>query len=87
MLAVDAGAAYLGEFGIGTNERIQRFTRRILFDEKIGGTIHLALGSGYPETGSRNHSHLHWDFICDMRTGSEIVMDGEVVYRNGRFCL
>lgn len=87
MLATDAGARFLGEFAIGTNDRIQRFTRRILFDEKIGGTIHLALGSGYPETGSLNRSHLHWDFICDMRADSEIVMDGEVVYRNGRFCI
>jgi aminopeptidase len=85
MLAADPGARYLGEFAIGTNDRIQRFTRRILYDEKIGGTIHVAIGSGYPETGSRNRSRIHWDFICDMRYDSEIVVDGEVMYRNGSF--
>ena len=81
----DPGARYLGEFAIGTNYNIQRFTKNILFDEKIGGTIHLAVGAGYPETGSRNHSSVHWDFICDMRTASEIWVDGELFYKDGKF--
>lgn len=81
----DAGARYLGEFAIGTNEQIQRFTKSILFDEKIGGTMHVAIGAGYPETGSRNQSSVHWDFICDMRQESEIWVDGELFYQNGKF--
>jgi aminopeptidase len=81
----DAGARYLGEFAIGTNTGIQRFTKSILFDEKIGGTLHMAVGAGYPETGSVNHSSVHWDFICDMRKDSEILVDGELFYRNGEF--
>ncbi|GAB4547429.1 MAG: aminopeptidase [Anaerolineae bacterium] len=84
-LETDSGARYLGEFAIGTNFGIQRFTGNILFDEKIGGTIHMALGKGYPETGSRNDSAIHWDMICDMRNGSEIIVDGEVLYRDGKF--
>jgi aminopeptidase len=84
-LDADPGARYLGEFAIGTNFGIQRFTGNILFDEKIGGTIHMALGNGYPETGSVNESAIHWDMICDMRTDAEIVVDGEVLYRNGAF--
>jgi aminopeptidase len=81
----DAGARYLGEFAIGTNTGIRRFTRSILFDEKIGGTLHMAVGAGYPETGSKNQSSIHWDFICDMRTDSEILVDGELFYKNGQF--
>jgi aminopeptidase len=81
----DAGARYLGEFAIGTNTGIQRFTRSILFDEKIGGTLHMAVGAGYPETGSTNQSSIHWDFICDMRTDSEVLVDGELFYKNGEF--
>jgi aminopeptidase len=84
-LDMDEGARYLGEFAVGTNYQIQRFTKTILFDEKIGGTIHMAAGAGYPDTGSRNRSALHWDFICDMRDGSEILVDGELFYRNGEF--
>jgi aminopeptidase len=84
-LESDAGARYLGEFAIGTNYQIQRFTKSILYDEKIGGTLHVAVGSGYPETGSRNQSAVHWDFICDMRQESEILVDGELFYRNGQF--
>jgi aminopeptidase len=86
-LESDAGARFLGEFAVGTNDRIQRFTRSILYDEKIGGTIHVAVGAGYPESGSRNRSSVHWDFICDMRHNSEILVDGEPFYRNGRFLL
>lgn len=85
MLATDPGACFLGEFAIGTNFEINRFTGNILFDEKIGGTFHLAVGSGYPETGSQNKSAIHWDMICDLRTDSEIIVDGEPVYRNGQF--
>jgi aminopeptidase len=81
----DAGARYLGEFAVGTNYQIQRFTKSILFDEKIGGTMHMAVGAGYPETGSKNESSVHWDFICDMRNDSEILIDGELFYKNGHF--
>ncbi len=62
---------------------IQRFTRNILFDEKIGGTIHMAVGAGYPNTGSKNDSAVHWDLICDTRDGTEITVDGMPFYRNG----
>ncbi|MFZ5878179.1 MAG: aminopeptidase [Chloroflexota bacterium] len=81
----DAGSRYLGEFAIGTNFDIQRFTGQILFDEKIGGSFHIAFGAGYPETGSKNKSAIHWDMICDMRTDSEILVDGELFYKNGEF--
>ena len=84
-LNTDAGARYLGEFAIGTNFGIQRFTGSILFDEKIGGTVHVAIGKGYPETGSQNDSAVHWDMICDMRNDSEIHVDGELFYKNGEF--
>jgi aminopeptidase len=85
MLDTDPGARYIGEFAIGTNFEIDRFTHNILLDEKIGGSFHMALGAGYPETGSRNKSIIHWDMICDLRADSEILVDGEVVYRNGGF--
>lgn len=81
----DEGARYLGEFAIGTNYNIQQFTKSILFDEKIGGTLHMAVGAGYPDTGSVNRSNVHWDFICDMRTDSEITVDGELFYKDGQF--
>jgi aminopeptidase len=85
MLESDAGSRYIGEFAIGTNFDINRFTGNILFDEKIGGTFHMALGAGYPETGSHNKSAIHWDMICDLRTDSEILVDGELFYKNGKF--
>jgi aminopeptidase len=85
MLETDAGAKYVGEFAMGTNKRINRFIKNILFDEKIGGTIHMALGAGYPETGSSNESAIHWDMICEMRDGGEIIVDGELFYRSGEF--
>ncbi len=84
MIDQDPGARFLGEFGIGTNYAIDRFTKTMLYDEKIGGTIHLALGASYPETGGKNESALHWDMLCDMRTGSEIRVDGQLFYRDGR---
>ncbi|PJF21299.1 MAG: aminopeptidase, partial [Phototrophicales bacterium] len=86
-LDTDEGARYLGEFAIGTNFGINKFTGNILFDEKIGGTIHMAIGMGYPETGSKNRSAVHWDMICDMRNDSEIVVDGELFYKNGEFAV
>ncbi|MDH5505626.1 MAG: aminopeptidase [Anaerolineae bacterium] len=85
ILETDAGARYVGEFAIGTNFEINRFTGNILFDEKIGGSFHMALGAGYPETGSLNKSAVHWDMICDMRQDAEILVDGEVVFKNGEF--
>ncbi|MEO8608960.1 MAG: aminopeptidase [Chloroflexota bacterium] len=84
-LNTDAGARYLGEFAIGTNFGINKFTGNILFDEKIGGTVHMAVGMGYPETGSKNRSAVHWDMICDMRNDSTIHVDGELFYKNGEF--
>jgi aminopeptidase len=84
-LAIDDGARFLGEIGIGTNFGIARPTGTILFDEKIGGTVHLALGRSYPETGGKNRSALHWDLICDLRAGGRLTADGEVVQDHGRF--
>ena len=85
MVAVDDGARRVGEVAFGLNDAVSVFTRNILFDEKIGGTMHLALGSAYPECGGTNRSALHWDMICDLRTGSEVYADRELVYRDGRF--
>jgi aminopeptidase len=79
----DAGARFW-EFAIGNNFGVQRITREILFDEKFGGTIHLALGAGYPDTGSVNKSSIHWDMICDVRR-SEITVDGTLFYKDGAF--
>jgi aminopeptidase len=84
-LQTDAGARRLGELGIGTNFGIDRPTGTILFDEKIGGTVHLALGRSYTETGGKNASALHWDLICDLRDGGLLTMDGEPLLRDGRF--
>jgi aminopeptidase len=86
-LDTDEGSRFVGEFAIGTNEGIQRFTRQILFDEKIGGSFHLALGAGYPETGSQNQSAIHWDLICDLRRGGEIWVDEVLLYKDGKFIL
>lgn len=84
-LQTDDGARRLGELGIGTNFGIDRPIGAILFDEKIGGTVHLALGRSYPETGGRNQSALHWDLICDLRRGGSITADGETIQMNGKF--
>ena len=83
LLNQDAGARYLGEIGIGTNYDIPRFTKNMLFDEKLGGTFHFAGGASYPETGGVNESGLHWDMLCDM-SDSEVQVDGELFYRNGK---
>jgi aminopeptidase len=85
MLETDAGARFLGEFAIGNNFGVQQITREILFDEKFGGTIHLALGAGYPDTGSVNKSSIHWDLVCDVRRDSEITVDGTLFYKDGAF--
>ncbi|MBI5964329.1 MAG: aminopeptidase [Chloroflexi bacterium] len=87
MLESDTGSRFLGEFAIGTNFDIDTFSGQILFDEKIGGSFHMALGAGYPETGSKNKSAIHWDMICDMRKDSEILVDGELLYKNGAFVI
>ena len=87
MLATDEGARYVGEFAFGTNRAIDRFTGIILLDEKMGGTIHLALGSGYPDTGSQNRSAIHWDLICDLRHGGEVWVDDILLLKNGQFQL
>lgn len=84
-LDTDEGSRYLGEWAIGTNKKIDRFIKNILFDEKIGGTIHMALGSGYPETGSQNKSAIHMDMICEMRDGGQILVDDELIYESGEF--
>jgi aminopeptidase len=84
-LETDAGARYLGELGIGTNTGIDRPIGAILFDEKIGGTIHLALGRSYPETGGTNESAVHWDMICDLRGGGRLSADGAPLMEDGRF--
>ena len=85
MLDSDDGARFLGEIGIGTNFGIDRGTRSILLDEKIGGTVHLAIGQSYPETGGTNVSSQHWDMICDLREGGSITVDGTTLQRDGRF--
>ena len=85
LLDMDEGARVLGEVAFGCNYEIDRFTRDILFDEKIGGTMHFAVGSGFKDLGSLNESGLHWDMICDLRAEGEVYADGELVWRNGAF--
>jgi aminopeptidase len=85
MLNIDKGAKLLGEAAIGTNFGIDKFTRNILFDEKIGGTCHFALGESFPESGGKNRSALHWDMICDLRKGGCIYGDGQLFFKNGKF--
>jgi len=87
MLDTDEGSRYVGEFAIGTNKMIQQFTGQILFDEKIGGSFHMALGNGFPDTGSVNQSLIHWDMICDLRDGGQIWVDDVLIYENGDFIL
>jgi aminopeptidase len=85
LLATDEGSHRLGEFGMGTNSAIKVFTKNMLFDEKIAGTIHVAAGLGFPETGAKNESTLHWDFLCDLTEGGQITVDGQSFYDSGRF--
>ncbi|MBV9713417.1 MAG: aminopeptidase, partial [Ktedonobacteraceae bacterium] len=84
MLELDNGARYLGEFAFGNNMRVTRGTKNILFDEKIGGTVHLALGNSYPETGGLNSSALHWDMVCDLRTKGEVWVDDTLFLKDGK---
>ena len=84
-LATDDGASRLGEIGIGTNFGIDRAVGAILFDEKIGGTVHLAVGRSYKDTGGVNASAVHWDMICDLRRGGRLLADGEVIQQDGSF--
>lgn len=85
LLSTDEGASSFGEVAIGTNYGIKKFTRNMLFDEKIGGTIHMAIGDSMPEAGGKNRSTIHWDMLCDMRQGGKIYADGELFYENGNF--
>lgn len=85
MLEMDEGARFLGEIGFGNNFYIDRFVKNILFDEKIGGTIHLALGRSYKETKGKNQSALHWDMIKDLRKDGQIYLEGKLIQKNGRW--
>lgn len=85
MIGQDEGAKFVGEIAIGTNANMNRVTKNILFDEKFGGTFHLALGKGYPQTGNTNQSALHWDMIFDLRQNGSIKADGKLIYENGHF--
>lgn len=85
MIGMDDGARRVGEFAFGLNEAIDEYTGNLLLDEKIGGTVHLALGRSVPGTGGENESGLHWDIVRDLRNGGEVYADGELVYRDGRF--
>lgn len=87
MLDMDKGSRGVGEFAIGTNYEIKQATKNILFDEKIGGTCHLAVGASIPEAGGRNKSALHWDMVCDLKKDAQISADGKVIYRNGKFTI
>jgi aminopeptidase len=85
MLDSDEGARRLGELGIGTNYGITAGTKEILLDEKIGGTVHMAIGMSYPESGGKNDSAVHWDMVCDLRQGGSITVDGTELQRDGQF--
>lgn len=87
MLDMDEGSRFIGEIAIGTNERVQNVTGNILFDEKIGGSIHMALGASYPETGGKNVSGLHWDIIKNMKENSFIYADEKLIYKDGKFVI
>ena len=85
MLDTDDGSRRLGELGIGTNYGIDRGTRDVLLDEKIGGTVHMAVGASYPESGGTNQSAVHYDMVCDLRKGGRLEVDGELFQEDGRF--
>jgi aminopeptidase len=87
MLDSDEGARRVGEFAIGTNYSIEKFTKNTLFDEKIGGTFHMALGASLPESGGVNQSGVHWDIVNDMRNGGKIYADGKIIYKDGKFVI
>jgi aminopeptidase len=83
----DAGASRIGEFAFGTNKYVTHFCKDILLDEKIGGTIHIALGRAYPERGGTNQSAIHWDIIKDMRQEGQVYLDGRLIFDNGKMLL
>jgi aminopeptidase len=85
MLDTDKGARYLGELGVGFNYGIKNCSKDILFDEKIGGTVHLAVGRSYEEAGGKNKSAIHWDMIKDLRKKSSLSLDGKAIQKNGKF--
>lgn len=87
ILKTDPGARFVGEIAVGTNYNIKKFTRNMLFDEKIGGTVHLAIGRSLPESLGKNQSAVHWDMLCDMKEGGKIYADEQLVYENGRFII
>jgi len=87
LLETDKGARYVGEIAAGTNYNIKKFTRHMLFDEKIGGTVHLAIGRSIPESLGKNQSAIHWDMLCDMKKGGEIYADGKLIYKDGKFLI
>jgi aminopeptidase len=87
MLDTDEGSRYIGEIAFGTNQGIQRFTRNTLFDEKIGGTMHMALGASLTEAGGVNKSAIHWDIVCDFRNGGEVRADGKLIHKDGKFLI
>lgn len=87
IVKTDAGASLIGEFAIGTNPEVKHFCKDILIDEKIDGTIHIALGRAYPKVGGTNQSSIHWDIIKDMRQEGEIYLDGKLIYQNGKMLL
>jgi aminopeptidase len=84
MLDSDPGARFVGELAFGTNYSIKRFTKNTLFDEKIGGTMHIAVGASLPESGGRNKSALHWDMVCDTRKGFIVYGDGKPIMKDGK---
>jgi aminopeptidase len=85
LLDTDEGSRFAGEIAIGTNDNISRFTKNMLLDEKMGGTVHLAIGRGIPDSGSVNQSAVHWDMLKDMREGGEIYADDQLIYKDGKF--
>ena len=87
LLKTDKGGRFVGEIAAGTNYNIEKFTRHMLFDEKIGGTVHLAIGRSIPESLGKNQSAIHWDMLCDMRKGGKIYADGELIYKYGKFLI
>ena len=87
MLDTDKGSRYIGEFGIGMNPKITKFTKELLFDEKLGGSIHLAFGMAYKQCGQPNNSALHWDIVKDLRKNGQIIADGKVIQKNGKWLI
>jgi aminopeptidase len=85
MLDTDAGTRYIGEIGIGMNPKVTKFTKNLLFDEKIGGTVHLAFGMAYKQCGAPNKSALHWDIVKDLRKDGKVLVDGKVMMKNGKW--